>query len=354
MPYRSCHGKKRRRELPPPAYQFDDEFLIADANPLVNPRLCEPGPGTLDVTDLDGRLAVSGGALTFSGASASWDRTYLSCPIAFVRKKGRFLEWQLTPTNTGDHIVAWQKSASGVIGQHEAGVRFGGAGFVLAQDGLDPVATGYPYSSGTSYGIRIYDGGDHYAMYIRETTSSTWTILWRRTLSSAPLVTQFVGLNNIALTGSMSYIRVRPGRLPQPHHFVANPVPNELSCGHADGLTEVEIEAPAAGNPALYFRYASATNHWKLVLNRAGNTMDLVKVVAGTPSVVGTTAVTWVTGERYPFRVLHFGNYIRSFLGRLAGTLTTDAFNNTAEVIGVSTGAEFYNIRQDVGGDLQW
>ena len=53
---------------PPRSFDLDDEFLVPDPNPLVQPRICEPGPGTLFWQDLDGRLSVNFGALQFAGA----------------------------------------------------------------------------------------------------------------------------------------------------------------------------------------------------------------------------------------------------------------------------------------------
>ena len=354
MPYTTCRGKKYWREAAAPPYLFQDEFLLADPNPLTNPRLSEPGPGTFDVVDLDGRLAVAGGALTFAGASAAWDRTYLSCPIAWSRKRGRFLEWQFTPTNVGDMTVAWQKSASGLINGHEAGLRIGGGGFVLAQDGLDPVAVQWPYTAGTPYAFRVYDEGTEFLLYARAVSSSTWTLLWRKRLSASPLVTLFIGLNNIALTGTFDYLRVRNGKIKGPAAFVAAVAVNQDVCGAADGLHEVEITAPSSGSPALVFRKTDADNLWKLVLNRAGNTMDLVKVALGTPTTVGTTAIPWTTGERYVFRALTFADKIRTFLGRAAGTLATDGFNQTAMLAGTLADARYDNLRVDTGGNLTW
>ncbi len=61
MPWTYCRGRKAWRQAGAAPYLLQDEFLVPDPNPLANPRICEPGPGTLNVQDLDGRLSVNFG-----------------------------------------------------------------------------------------------------------------------------------------------------------------------------------------------------------------------------------------------------------------------------------------------------
>ena len=81
MPWTYCRGRKYWRRTASRPYRFQDEFTVADPNPLVTPRLAEPGPGSWNVVDLDGRLAVNLNQLAITGAaSAAFDRTYLENP----------------------------------------------------------------------------------------------------------------------------------------------------------------------------------------------------------------------------------------------------------------------------------
>jgi hypothetical protein len=49
--------------------EFDEDFSVGQ---MSSPRTCEPGPGTLTVTDTGGHLSISGGALVADGGTGSW------------------------------------------------------------------------------------------------------------------------------------------------------------------------------------------------------------------------------------------------------------------------------------------
>jgi len=61
MPAPAILGTSRRWS---PRYLLYDEFITPDAAPLTSPRTCEPGPGTLAITDTASVLSISGGQLT--------------------------------------------------------------------------------------------------------------------------------------------------------------------------------------------------------------------------------------------------------------------------------------------------
>ena len=117
--------------------------------------MCEPGPGTLTRQDLDNRMSVNFGALTFAGASAAWDRTYLFSQQGFTRRPGRFLECEFTPQNFDYLRVGWQRASNGLIADNDAMIYVGGGGFINVVDGLDPISPLYPYVLlSTSYRFR--------------------------------------------------------------------------------------------------------------------------------------------------------------------------------------------------------
>jgi hypothetical protein len=100
------------------------------------------------------------------------------------------------------------------------------------------------------------------------------------------------------------------------------------------------------------FRRSDALNFWKLVLDRAGNQLALVKVVAGAATTVATSPFTWATGDTHLLRVVHFGDKLRVFLGNIAGPTATDAFNQTAAGIGTLADTTYQRLRCDAGGVL--
>jgi hypothetical protein len=353
MPWTYCRGRKAWRQAAAAPYLLQDEFLVPDPNPLANPRICEPGPGTLNVQDLDGRLSVNFGALTFAGASAAWDRTYLYSTMGFARRVGRYLEFEFTPQNLDYMRVGWQRAANGLIADNDAMIYIGGGGFVNVIDGIDPVSPFYPYAAlSASYRFRVVDTGDGYHYYVQEAPGTSWTLLWRKTNSNARLFAIYPAIQNIALAGTMQWFRIASGRLKPPVAFLAAPANQQASCGAADGITEVSVTVPAAGAPGLVFRQSDAANFWKLALNRAGNQLELVKVVAGAATTVAASPFTWTTGDTHLLRVVHFGDKLRAFLGNTAGPIATDAFNQTAAGIGTLADTTYQRLRCDAGGSL--
>src|SRR4051794_37300450 len=309
MPWTYSRGRKAWRLAAVAPYRLQDEFLVPDPNPLANPRICEPGPGTFNVVDLDGRLSVNFGALTFAGASAAWDRTYLYSTMGFARHAGRYLESEFTPQNLDYMRVGWQRAANGLIADNDAMIYIGGGGFINVIDGIDPVSPLYPYAAlTTSYRFRVYDTGDGYHYYVQEAPSPGWTLLWRKTNTNARLFAIYPAIQNIALQGTMQWFRIADGRLKPPVAFLAAPAMGQASGGAADGITEVSLTVPAAGSPGLVFRRSDAANFWKLVLDRAGNQLALIKVVASVATTVATSPFTWATGDTHLLRVVHFGD----------------------------------------------
>jgi hypothetical protein len=353
MPWTYCRGRKVWRQAAVAPSLLQDEFVVPDPNPLSNPRICEPGPGTFNVVDLDARLSVNFGALTFAGASAVWDRTYLYSTMGFARRAGRYLEFEFTPQNLEYMRVGWQRASNGLIGDNDAMIYFGGGGFINVVDGIDPVSPFYPYAAlTTSYRCRVYDTGAGYHYYVQEAPGTSWTLLWRKTNTNAPLFAIYPAIQNIGLQGTMQWFRIKNGALKPPVAFIAAPANNQTSCGAADGITEVALTVPAAGSPGLVFRQSDAANFWKLVLNRAGNQLELVKVVAGAATTVATSAFTWATGDTQLLRVVHFSDKLRCFLGNIAGPIATDSFNQTAAQIGTLADTTYLRLRCDTGGSL--
>jgi hypothetical protein len=334
---------------------------------LASPRIAEPGPGEWTVTDTDSRMDVSSGKLNFTAGTADWDRCTWLLTTPFGRRKAQYLEAQYTPTAaTADHVISWNNSLTGNRSAWEAGVWFGGSGHVCAVDGARRgVNVRYPYTAGTSYVVRIYDGGPFgfshtggrgdFFIYIRPASTTLWTLLWRKRASSGWLTQVYAALNNKTAAGSMSWIRIRPGRLPTGSGGIGLPVANQRFVGCMDGIHEVQVVCPSSGVAGLTFRGTDDSNLWKLVMDKDNNRLDLIKREAGTDTTVGSIPETWVAEKIYTLSAVTFGDYIRCFLGRAEKSYTTSTFNNTAELSGNLDNAEYFNLRCDRGNtELQW
>jgi len=85
-----------------PASLFDlrDLFTTAHAAPLVSPRTCEPGPGTLTLTDTGNKMTTSASSLVVTGAVSAYTdpritgATQLRTPgrVFYFRNKGALFE----------------------------------------------------------------------------------------------------------------------------------------------------------------------------------------------------------------------------------------------------------------------
>jgi hypothetical protein len=334
---------------------------------LESPRRAQPGPGTWTIVDTDSRMDVSSGKLNYSSGTADWDRATWLLDTPFYRRKAVFLEAQFTPTAaTKDHAITWNNSASPNRASWEAGVWFASDGYVRVVDGKNSgVNIRYPYSAATSYVVRVYDGGpisftasggrgDFYC-YIRPASDDTWTLLWRKPASAGSLTQIYAALNNKDAAGSMSWVRIRQGKLPLLAGGVGAPVTDQKVVGGASGIHSVTVVCPSSGTAGLTFRGTDDSNLWKLVLDKDNNRLDLIKREAGADTTVGSIPETWVTEKLYTLTAVTWGNYIRCFLGRNERSFTTSSFNNTGDLSGVLGSAEYFNLRVDRGEtELQW
>ncbi len=355
MPWSFCRGRRYFRARPQEAYEFNDEFVVPDANPLsAQPRICEPGPGVLQWLDLDGRLSVNFGALTFTGASGAWDRTALHTEFqSWARRRGRYLEFEWTPLVNDSMRVGWQRGSTLLIADSLAMIYFGGGATVNVVDEQDTMETGYPYSAATySYRCRVVDTGTGFLYYIRRSIDTDWTVLWHKPLSMSRLTPIRIGIQNIAQTGTMQYLRIGNAPL-RPPSIIRQPANNELYCGAASGLLDVTFLTPASGAPGLIYRYQDAQNYWRVEIDKTAGEVQLIKKVANADTTVATYADEPNTGDTVRLRILFFGSSHRVFIAQNRVIAATDAALSTAEGIGTLGGGVTYtDLRFDSSGAL--
>lgn len=372
MPWTYARGKRYWRQFQPSPLEFNDEFALARGAVLPSPKLCEPGPGSWLVTDLDSRMTQAGDSLVYAtGGGGAWDRCMLASTLPFRRQSGQYLEFEFTPTTAAAYFRGgWNfvnaASATGTganasIQYNEATIYLAGSGMVLVTDGLDVVSPLYPYALGTSTTFRVYDTGTGWLYYVSPTTAlpDGWVLLWERVASFTRLSTVIPALNNLSLSGTCGHVRVRQGLVKPPVASVPLPGPGTLLTGAADGLIDAEVTAPASGSRMLVFRASDAANYWYLELDMTAQTQVLHKVVGGVDTVVAVTGDILTPGGMYRLRVLTFGPHIRTFWGIQSGPYTDDPFNQTAALFGnappggasFATG-EMQNLRCRSGGRM--
>src|SRR5712692_5976768 len=105
-PWTYARQKRYWRRFHAYPYLFNDGFAENYAAVLPSPKLCNPGPGSWLVTDLDSRMSEAGN-LTFAAGSNAWDRCILVATTPFARQAGQYLEFELAPTATAYLRAGW-------------------------------------------------------------------------------------------------------------------------------------------------------------------------------------------------------------------------------------------------------
>jgi hypothetical protein len=362
MPWTYQRGKRYWRQFRVPRYSLQDEFSVARASPLPSPLIATPGPGSWLLTDLDLRLSVAGNTLVYAAppGAPNWNRTMLQSSLSFQRKRGRFIEFEFTPSNIAYLRAGFNNSANPIIDNNEAAIYVGGGGFINVTDGADAASPLYPYVTGQSYTCRIYDTGSGFLYYVRPSNVASWTLIWERITSSPRLTLLWPNVNNHSIQGSTDFIRVLDGMLKPPVVFAAIPPVDYAVQATADGLFECAVKAPVNSQRSIYFRMVDGTSYWRLVMDTAANTFTLKKSVGGVESTVALTSVAWSPGQTYLLRAVCFGANIRLFHGLNSGPSITDSFNQTATLLGTgpigggapgSTG-DYLNLKAQTGGAL--
>ncbi len=104
-----------------------------------------------------------------------------------------------------------------------------------------------------------------------------------------------------------------------------------VDLGIANADLQVTITT-AAADGGLMFRYVDTSNYWTFYGNGVSNNYTLLKVVAGSTTVIGSTAVQ---SNNDTLRVVMNGNQIDTYKKTSGGSFvavlsTTDSFNATA------------------------
>lgn len=361
-PWTYQRGKRYWRKFRNPPYELQDEFSLAHATPLPSPQIAAPGPGSWLLTDLDARLSVAGGLLTYNAppGSPNWNRTMLQSTLAFTRRAGRFLEFEFTPANIGYLRLGFNNQSNPIIDNNEAHFYVGGGSFINVTDGADVASPLYPYVTGQSYTARIYDTGTGFLYYLRPSNVAAWTLIWERTTSAPHFTSLWPNVNNHSIQGSTDFVRVRDGLVKPPVAFQALPAINYPVAGAADGIFEGAIKAPVNDQRSLYFRQTDSAHYWRLVMDTTNNTMALVKNQGGGEVTVALTSVLWSAGAAYLCRAVCFASHIRLFYGLNSGPSTDDSFNQTATTFGtgpIGGGApgndgDIINLKCQTGGAM--
>lgn len=306
-----------------------DEFTTDDNAPLTAPRTCEPGPGTLAITDTNNYLSISSGQLSASNSAASYNGDPSVWSQALTRVAGL-----------------------GVFGLFSAISARIHAGFDSNQSG-DATEIINLYSSANTMGITpgpaaLYEwtnpAGDKYLSVIARGTGAFYianvggsqTLMWvNDTLTTTPIYANIQSAVNLS-TWSCKWLRVAKLGAPWTTdngiatNAVVSPSVNEVTTSLADSIIEMTWQAVTGQTWNLYVRRTDDTHTWCIRCDQGGGTVKLIEI-NGSETERASAAQTWTNGTNYRVVVITSGNTINVYVANAQKlTYGSASYNNTA------------------------
>ncbi len=302
-------------------YLLRDEFTTDAAAQLTSPRTCEPGPGTLTITDTGNKLSISSGVLNFSGTGAADPRLVSS---QLTRQAGRVSKVVYRRSAT-HHLFGWNNNTPGTEAQ--SAYAFNLYASLYLRDGANNFDTGVTISNSTDYTLSAIMRGTGAFMAVSGGVFSTGKLMWVSVANTANLYPWLANANG---TGACTWDSWKITDLPSPWatdygiaDVHATPgVSGTDYTGQANAIIDQAVTAPAslAGEAGYWFRKQDASNGYKAYFDSAGAFL-VDRYVAGTPTnVVSVAGVITGSGTR-TIRVIADGTALRFYT--LSGTTWT-------------------------------
>ncbi len=307
-----------------PVFLLRDEFTTDEAAPLASPRTCEPGPGTLTITDVDSRFSISAGSLVI--ASAATACVALSGTLSRVTGRAVFMDVsgvgganyvKLDASSSSDQrdeiwflnsLVAIQCDGGGNVVTVDGGVSTLSRFFIIIRP------------NGCIFIRKV--GSDYVVLYI--TNVLTDTVAARLTcLGSATGTCDNLSIVDLADGFSTDY-GIATNR-------VAVPSVGETTTSEANALIEQTWTAVTGQTWNLYTRRTDDSNQWATRLDQTGSTIKLIEINAGVETERASAAQTLTNGVAYRVIVIQDGNSIKNFVANVAkNSYASATFQNTA------------------------
>lgn len=277
------------------AYLLLDNFTTDEAAPMSTPRTCEPGPGTVEISDASNLLAISGSQLAHSTGAASTigrnssetgtDGKWVGCRL-ISGSASTDTRFGYATTHLGSPITA-----------KAIRVQLSGAS----------ASIGTVYSDNTGYGT-VNDvhsfplnigivGNTSYVYYL---VNEKLAFLTNR----GPLTFGYPDI--VFSAGNNTVDNWRIAQLGAPWSTNKGVATQELSGARSPGdtftheadclITAVITTVPSADQIELRFRVQDTSNYWQVTVDNTG-ALDLDEVVAGTPTNRATAAAVVTNGE---------------------------------------------------------
>lgn len=318
-------------------FLFNDTFTTAESAPIVTPRTCEPGPGTMTVTDTGNILSLSGGKLVVNGTNAAYGRTgvqTLAAGLCFKTEAARI-------SGTTYARMAVQNGSTISVAVND--MVFYAANQVDIKDSGYGVPSAYNSIGSKQYCIMRGDGR---CFWIVDST-----LVW---ISKTPLTSAlygYIGANSGPVNNTFDSFCVC--QLPAPWNsdtgiatgYTASPASGATLTHEADAIIEVAWTATTNATFELDIRRTDDDNRWIVRCDQAGSTIKLIERSSGSETERSSIAQTWTNGSVYRITAIAFGNTIKTYVTPANGAIavkanyTSASFNNTATIAKITASA---------------
>lgn len=309
-------------------YLLRDEFLTAQSAPLTSPRIAEPGPGQLTITDSGNTLSISGGALVptnkTTGARDPWVRETAGRARVIGRALtmlARRVAIALTTTNN-EPVVGWVNTLTTPDTGQSYGLIFPNS---LTGGFLACTPTGFVSL------VDIYGGaGQYFKIAVVERNPGFWLILDNKLAwvcdagSESTLYPAMYARSANVEPGGLENIEIVDWGAINPLYSTqygwvtsrsASPTSGDTFVVNADGLIEFKW-VPAAGETLnMMFRRTDDNNTYLVRSDHSGgandNTIKLINKQSGSEVVDATSAQTFSNGSTYRIVIMFDGLDVR-------------------------------------------
>lgn len=320
-------------------YLFLDRFMTDAAAPLSSPRTCEPGPGTLTITDTENKVSIASGQLSISGGKAS--PAYgnpMARSTSSVGSAGGTAVFATVVSNTGTSTIGF---GGGIA---NPGFRFSSATLVSGDQSSSANTEAITLPIEVAVILRPDSVG---GWCCRRTPGGTWNLQW--VTASTPSTNPLVASYNSAIVADNLRVAVLPAWATEANiytSYTATPANPQAGVMTADGLVYVTW-TPAAGETLeLDVRRTDANNRWIHRCDQAGSTMKIIERNGGVETERASGVQTWTASTAYRIGIVAVGQSIKQLVGAATrNTYTSAAFNQTATGVylsGHSTATNLY------------
>jgi hypothetical protein len=309
----------------PVVFLLDDEFVTTEVAPMATPRACEPGPGSLVISDPANKIHISADDLIFDAGNNSVNTNVTSAAIAHspgfaLIFRGRVVTGQF---DFGFGTAAYTRRDSFEIAQPTGAIYTGGGISVTA---LIPIVNNTVYNFTI---IRAQSGGAYFV--------ANDVLYWYDNTVNVAALLAWAAVYAPTSSGRLAYWR--HAQLPAPWTTdygiatarVALPAVNETITAEANANIEQTWQAVTGETWELSVRRTDADNRWIIRCDQAGSTIKLIKREAGAESELDSKAQTWTNGTSYRVWVTLDGNRITTYVANaIKNNYASAAFNNAA------------------------